>query len=157
MEATEFIQYFREELFIGDLKSTKKADALREMVRILCKQQNIKNAEIILEMLYRREDLGSTGIGNGVAIPHGRTLAVPDTVVVFGRSKEGIEFDAIDGEPVHLIFLIVAPPHDESNVYLPLLGKIVEIVREEDNRKRLLDAETYEEFIDALLRGLSNE
>ena len=75
-------------------------------------------------MLKRRENLGSTGIGQGFAIPHCRSLVVNRLRLAYGRKVNGIEFNAIDGAPVYNLFLIVAPPLEVSNQYLPVLGKI---------------------------------
>ena len=88
--------------------------------------------------------------GRGVAVPHGRTLAITRLAVVFARSAEGVEFDAMDGKPVHLLFLTVAPPQERSNLYLPVLGKIVEMVKSVKSRRRLLAAADYEEVAEIL-------
>jgi PTS system nitrogen regulatory IIA component len=101
-------------------------------------------------MLEQREKLGSTGIGRGVAVPHGRSLAMTRLAVVFGRSEAGVEFDSLDGKPVHLFFLTVAPPQDRSNLYLPVLGKIVETVKSARQRRRLLSAKDFEEVSEIL-------
>ena len=101
-------------------------------------------------MLKRRESLGSTGIGKGIAIPHGRSLAVNEVRVLFARSTAGVDFEAMDGKPAHLFFLIVAPPQDKRNEYLPLLGRIVELVKEKKLRDKLLACETFEDLSDLL-------
>src|SRR5437879_10777138 len=85
-------------------------------------------------MLRRRETLGSTGIGQGIAIPHCRSLVVNRLRVAFGRKLDGIDFKAIDDRPVHYFFLIVAPPLEVSNQYLPVLGKIAQFAKEPDVR-----------------------
>lgn len=116
------------------------------MVERLFENGRIKDRALVLEMLTRRESLGSTGIGRGIAIPHGRSLAAPELSIVFARSRKGIGFDALDKKPVHLFFLIVAPPHDRSNIYLPVLGKIVEKVKEARIRSKLMKVEEFEEL-----------
>ena len=83
-------------------------------------------------MLKRRENLGSTGIGRGIAIPHCRSLVVNKLRVAFGRKTDGVDFKAIDEKPVHFFFLIVAPPLEVSNQYLPVLGKIAQFSKEPD-------------------------
>ncbi len=143
-------EFLDEELFIPQLKARDKEGALQEMVDALVRAQRIKEGNILLEMLRQREHLGSTGIGRGVAVPHGRTLAITRLAVVFARSAEGVEFDAMDGKPVHLLFLTVAPPQERSNLYLPVLGKIVEMVKSVKSRRRLLAAEDYEEVAEIL-------
>lgn len=143
-------EFFEEDLFIPELTSRDKEGALKEMVDALVKAQRITEGDILLQMLRQREHLGSTGIGRGVAVPHGRTLAITRLAVIFARSAEGIEFDSMDGKPVHLIFLTVAPPQERSNLYLPVLGKIVEMVKSAKNRRRLQGAKDFDEIAEVL-------
>ena len=143
-------EFFEEDLFIPALASTDKTGVLRELVEALTRSQRIREGEILFQMLEQREKLGSTGIGRGVAVPHGRSLAMTRLAVVFGRSEPGVEFDALDGKPVHLFFLTVAPPQDRSNLYLPVLGKIVETVKSARQRRRLLSAKDFEEVSEIL-------
>lgn len=147
MESTELIKYFSKDLFIEKLDAKSKNESLIELANLFVKTKLVLNKEIFLQMLNKREILGSTGIGKGVAIPHGRTTAANDVRIAFGKSIDGIEFDAIDKKPVHLIFMVVAPPHEENNRYLPILGKLVEVLSESKNRKKLVKAETFEDFI----------
>jgi mannitol/fructose-specific phosphotransferase system IIA component (Ntr-type) len=143
-------EFFEEDLFIPALASTDKTGVLRELVDALVRSQRIREGEILFQMLEQREKLGSTGIGRGVAVPHGRSLAMTRLAFVFGRSEPGVEFDALDGKPVHLFFLTVAPPQDRSNLYLPVLGKIVETVKSARQRRRLLSAKDFEEVSEIL-------
>jgi nitrogen PTS system EIIA component len=101
-------------------------------------------------MLKRRENLGSTGIGKGIAIPHCRSLVVNRLRVAFGRKPTGIDFRAIDDRPVHNIFLIVAPPLEVSNQYLPVLGKIAQFSKETDIPSRLEEISSPREFLSLL-------
>jgi nitrogen PTS system EIIA component len=140
------LQYFSPDLFCGDLKAGTKAAALRELVELVSAAGGVRGPELLLDMLERRESLGSTGIGKGVAIPHGRSLAVIRMRVAFAISGKGIDFGAIDAKPVKLFFLIVAPPQDKKNEYLPLLGRIAELVQEKKTRDRLLKVERYEQL-----------
>ncbi len=146
MQVKELEKYFQEELFLPELHSKSKDDVLEELVESLVKEQVVKNKTIILETLKKREMLGSTGIGKGIAVPHCRTLAVPNVTIVIGISEKGIDFEAVDDKPVHIFFLITAPPQDKMNLYLPILGKIVEIVRDTKMRKLLLDVKTFADF-----------
>jgi nitrogen PTS system EIIA component len=143
-------EFFEEDLFIPALASTDKTGVLRELVGALVRSQRIREGDILFQMLEQREKLGSTGIGRGVAVPHGRSLAMTRLAVVFGRSEPGVEFDALDGKPVHLFFLTVAPPQDRSNLYLPVLGKIVETVKSARQRRRLLSAKDFDEVSEIL-------
>jgi len=101
-------------------------------------------------MLKRRENLGSTGIGRGIAIPHCRSLVVNRLRVAFGRHTPGLDFKAIDEKPVHYIFLIVAPPLEVSNQYLPVLGKIAQFSKEPDVPEQLAAVTKPEEFLQLL-------
>jgi len=154
MENSELLEFFAEDLFIPELKSSTKEGVIGEMVELIAERRAIKDKTLITEMLRRREELGSTGIGKGVAIPHGRTLAVSEVIVAFGKTDKGVDFDAIDGKPVHLVFMVIAPPVESSNVYLPILGKIVELVKEKKMRKKLMKIKSFKELVN-LLQGAS--
>ena len=106
-----------------------------------------KSKGLLFKMLKRRENLGSTGIGQGIAIPHCRSLVVNRLRVAFGRKPAGVDFKAIDDKPVHHFFLIVAPPLEVSNQYLPVLGKIAQFAKEPDVPDRLATIEAPEEFL----------
>lgn len=146
MTSQELASYFKESLCIFDLKADNKRDALAEMVDAVCDELHVKDNDIILEMLLNRESLGSTAIAPGVAFPHGRTLAVRELSIVFGRSKKGIDFDAIDKEPTHLFFLIIAPPQDRDNLYLQVLGQMVNLIKDEKARGAFLNVSDFEEL-----------
>jgi mannitol/fructose-specific phosphotransferase system IIA component (Ntr-type) len=153
MDNEDLIYYFDEQLFLPDFIATTKDELLKEIVDHFVKVKYLKNSDIVLEMLKQRELLGSTGIGKGIAIPHGRTTSASDIMIAFGKSKTGIEYYSMDGKPVHLVFMIIAPPQDENNMYLPILGKMVEILSKSKNRNKLLEAETFEEFTDVISKG----
>jgi mannitol/fructose-specific phosphotransferase system IIA component (Ntr-type) len=147
MNTTEIISFFKEGFFFPSLVSNSKEEVLEELVQPLFDEKRIKSKNLVLETLMKRETLGSTGIGKGVAIPHCRTLATSDLYVVVGLSKRGIPYDAIDKKKVHLFNLIVAPPQDVSNNYLRLLGKICELVRDSKIRRNLIKAKDFPTFI----------
>ncbi|MFO7891000.1 MAG: PTS sugar transporter subunit IIA [bacterium] len=153
MDSINLSKFFRKELFIPSLKSEKKEKILKELIKPLIQLDLIKNEDILYQTIIKRETLGSTGIGKSVAIPHCRTLTVSDINIVFGLSKKGVPFNAIDNKDVHIFFLIVAPPQDKNNRYLPLLGKIVEIVRNSKMHKALLKVEDY----NSLIKIIKNE
>ena len=144
MTPQELAAYFRESLCIFDLKASNKRDALAEMVDLLCKENDFKDREIVLEMLLNRESLGSTAIGRGVAFPHGRTLAVNEFSLLFARSKKGVDFDSVDKKPTHLFLLIIALPQDKDNLYLQVLGQMVDVIKDEPARSRFTDAGNFE-------------
>jgi len=136
-----------------NLKAKTKNEVFEEMVQSFTKNTHLKDSRLIIEMLKRREELGSTGIGHGIAIPHGRSLSTPSLLVAFGKSAAGIDFDAIDQKPVYLIFMIVAPPQEQSNVYLPFLGKLVEVLKQKQVRENLKQVEKFQDFISTLSGG----
>jgi nitrogen PTS system EIIA component len=131
----ELREFFNREAVQLELQSETKDDVLRELIALL--KLDEKSEGILFKMLKRRENLGSTGIGRGIAIPHCRSLVVNRLRVAFGRKPAGVDFKAIDGQPVHNFFLIVAPPLEVSNQYLPVLGKIAQFAKEPDVPKRL--------------------
>jgi PTS system nitrogen regulatory IIA component len=130
------------------LKSTTKDAVLKELVGLL--KLDEKSDALLVKMLKRRETLGSTGIGQNIAIPHCRSLVVDHLRVAFGRKVEGVDFGAIDGKAVHYFFLIVAPPLEVSNQYLPVLGKIAQFAKEADIPERLATLETPQQFLKLL-------
>jgi mannitol/fructose-specific phosphotransferase system IIA component (Ntr-type) len=127
-----------------DLQATSKDSALAAMVRLL--GMDARASETLLRVLQRRETLGSTGFGRGIAIPHCRSLVANRLRVAYGRSHNGVEFGASDGRPVHHIFLIVAPPLEISNQYLPVLGRVAQLAKEPDVPERLSALTRTEEF-----------
>ncbi len=118
-----------------DLAATGKDALLASMVGLL--GLDARSSATLLKVVQRREGLGSTGIGRGIAIPHCRSLMVTRLRLAYGRQASGIEYDAADGKPVHSLFLIVAPPIEVSNQYLPVLATIAQLVKEPDVPDRL--------------------
>ena len=105
---------------------------------------------ILYKTLKRRENLGSTGIGRKIAIPHCRSLVVSKLRLAYGRKSAGMDFNSIDGEPVRHFFLIVAPPLEVSNQYLPVLGKIAQFAKDPEVPTRLSELSEPEEFLQLL-------
>ncbi|MEO0124334.1 MAG: PTS sugar transporter subunit IIA [candidate division WOR-3 bacterium] len=127
-----------------EMKSTKKEEVLKDLVYMI---KSKTDAELIYSTLLKREELGSTGIGKGIAIPHCRSLAVSKLEIAIGRTIKPINFNAIDKKPVSLFFLIIAPPQDPGNQYLITLGKIVQISRELTKNNLINKPQTPDEFI----------
>jgi mannitol/fructose-specific phosphotransferase system IIA component (Ntr-type) len=144
----ELREFFSEDVITLDLNGEGKDEILKELISLL--QLPEKSEGILYKMLKRRENLGSTGLGHGIAIPHCRSLVVNRLRVAFGRKRTGIDFKAIDDKPVSFFFLIVAPPLEVSNQYLPVLGKVAQLCREADVPKRLNKIETPAEFLELL-------
>ncbi len=156
MRKIEILDYFDPRLFHTDIQATTKREALEELVTIVSAGSGVRDPMLLLEMLEQREQLGSTGIGKGVAIPHGRSLAVVGLKVLFARSRTGVDFDSIDGKPVKIFFLIVAPPQDERNDYLPLLGKIAGLMQEKKVRDKIAKVTGFDE-LKTILREAAGE
>jgi fructose-specific phosphotransferase system IIA component len=132
-----------------ELKSKNKEEAIKEIAFQLKESGKILNQEEFIKDVLERESLGSTGIGYGVAIPHARTHSVKDFVIGFGKSKEGIEFNALDGQKVNLIFLIGANPN-QLNLYLRLLAELSKLLMNESVRKELLLTSDCKEVIETI-------
>jgi len=141
----ELREFFSEDVVKLDLEGTSKDEVLKELIGVLGLDE--KSEGILYKMLKRRENLGSTGIGKGIAIPHCRSLVVNRLRVAFGRKPEGLDFRAIDEQPVYNVFLIVAPPLEVSNQYLPVLGKIAQFSKEPDVTARLREIESPRDFL----------
>jgi mannitol/fructose-specific phosphotransferase system IIA component (Ntr-type) len=145
MELREFFSLDAVQL---ELQGTTKDEILKELIGLLTLDE--KSEGMLFKMLKRRENLGSTGIGRGIAIPHCRSLVVNKLRVAFGRKPAGVDFKAMDDKPVHFLFLIVAPPLEVSNQYLPVLGKIAQFGKEPDVPDRLTALATPADFMKLL-------
>lgn len=151
-----FLSYFAETRFISSLRATSKSGVLNEILAALAEDPEIRHPDVLREALESREKLGSTGIGREVAIPHGRTLSVPRLKALVARSKKGVDWGSSDGKPVKLFFVVVAPPLEKTNDYLPLLGALVGAMGEKSHRADILAAKTFDEVrvaLEVALRG----
>jgi len=146
LELTDFIS---PKLIKLELAATQKIDAIRELISLLDGAGHISDADSFLKSVLEREKVGSTGIGKGIAIPHSRTNAVREVVVAVGRSPAGIEFEALDGKPVHLIFMIAAPI-DSGGLYLKALARLSRLLRYQEFRNELMEAKTVEEILEII-------
>ena len=131
-------EFLREDLTLPDLTSADKAGALAELCGPLAKAHGLDAARLC-ETLLEREKLGSTGIGEGVAIPHGKLAGVPGLLAAFGRSVKGVDFQAIDGKPTHLLFVLFAP-ENSAGIHLKALARISRLFRNPAFRKSILEA-----------------
>jgi PTS system nitrogen regulatory IIA component len=138
MKLTDFLD---ERFIIPSLKADAKKSALEELVSVFALKYPRINRDGILEVLLEREKLGSTGIGDGVAIPHGKVNVIDELVVSFGRSERGIDFDSTDSQRVHLFFLLVAP-EKATGYHLKALAKISRLLKDREAREKLLKADT---------------
>lgn len=134
-------QIFKIEFIKGDLLAKTKTEALTELVNTIIQGGLKLDSSLAIEVLQQRENLGSTGIGDGVAIPHGKISALDELVVAFGRSKKGIAYDSLDGKPVHIFFLLLAP-ENSAGQHLKVLAKISKMLKTANFRKKLLEAKS---------------
>ena len=141
----KMMDYLSEEWVIPDLKGEDKPSILKELSGVLVKPCQVTSVEELLQVLLDREKLGSTGIGEGIAIPHGRLKKLKKFFISFGRSLKGVDFDSIDQKPSQLFFLVMAP---ESSAVdnLKLLGRIVTLLKEPSFKKRLMEASSQKEL-----------
>ena len=136
----KIVDYLTQNDVLPQLQATTREDVIKEMVAHLKESGKIDDPEGLVSILLDREMLGSTGIGHGVAIPHGRLKGLNEILLVFGRSPDGVDFDAHDGELVNLFFLLVAP-EDSAGLHLKTLARISRIIKSPDCRKSLLDSD----------------
>jgi PTS system fructose-specific IIC component len=137
---------------IIDLKSTNKMEALNSIARFLCSINGLTNTEEVCAKIIEREMEMSTGIGFGIAIPHGRLSGINELCMAAARSVEGIEFDALDDQPVHLIFMMVSPANT-SEAHTLALSTLSRIMSYEEVRSKLLDASTTDEFLEIITKA----
>ena len=138
--------YLKEKFCLVDLQATDKEGAIKGLAEVLNAGGKIIDQETFMKDVLEREELGSTGIGNNVGIPHARTKAVKGFVIAFGRSTSGIEFKALDGEKVNLIFLMGADP-GELNLYLRILAELSKLLMNSAFREALMSANSAAEVI----------
>ena len=139
------MQPLSKEAIILEMKATSKESALRELAGVAATQCGRFTEEILYNVLLEREAVGSTGVGNGVAIPHGKIAGLDSILVCFGRSREGVDFDAIDNRPVHLFVLLLSPAATATE-YLRALAGISRMLKHEGSRERLLESTSKEEI-----------
>ncbi|MDD3224075.1 MAG: PTS sugar transporter subunit IIA [Clostridium sp.] len=131
-----------------DLKAKDKSGVLDELINILVNDGKVNDAKVFKEAVLKREEEFSTGIGMGIAIPHGKSDAVNEASIVFGLSKEGIDYKSMDDKPAHLFFLI-AVPKESSDDHLRALSEISRKLMHTETRQAILDSKTFEDFIKA--------
>ncbi|MFH1262649.1 MAG: PTS sugar transporter subunit IIA [Pseudomonadota bacterium] len=142
-------EIMREPLIFPDLNAGTKEEALREMIAGISKIYPDLGEEDLFSLVMERERLSSTGIGSGIAIPHAKHPKAIQQIAVFGRSKTGISFDAIDGKPVHLIFLIIGPV-GANEVHLKVLARISKFLHDTTFREHLFTAESGRRVYEAI-------
>ena len=140
--------YLKEDMICLNLKVTGKEEAIRELGNFIRKAKEITNYEMFLKDVLEREKLTTTGIGDGVAIPHARTDAVTGFVIAFGKSEKGVEFDSLDGKRARLLFLMGTPKTAGLDEYLVLLAHLTRLLKQQSFREALLKAQSPAEIIE---------
>ncbi|ASJ10661.1 PTS fructose transporter subunit IIA [Thermococcus sp. P6] len=143
----------REELIKMDLKGRNKSEVILELVDILYKHKVVKDKERFFEDVWAREQITSTGVGFGIAIPHAKSSAVVSPAVAIGKSSRGVDFEAIDGKPVHLVFLI-AVPENAQDLHLKMLSSLSRSLVHEEFREALMRAKTPHEIVETLSKNI---
>jgi nitrogen PTS system EIIA component len=129
----------KESCVINDLKGMTKKEILSELTGSFKKAGLISNADEAVDVVLEREKLGSTGIGDGIAIPHGKLKTIDGLLCAFGRSRQGVNFDSVDGKPVHIFFLLLTP-EESVGLHIQMLSRISRVLRDSDFRKHLIEA-----------------
>ncbi len=150
MKITEFLC---KEALTNDLKATTKMEAIQEMVGLLVDTGGIdkKHKNKVVDVLMAREALGSTAIGQGIAIPHGKSDSTDQLVAALAISKKGINFDSLDGEPAHIFFLLVAPI-DSAGPHLKALARVSRLLKDKFFRESLKNTKTPKEMLELISR-----
>jgi PTS system nitrogen regulatory IIA component len=142
----KIMDFLSQDAIIVDLKATDKKSAIVELAEVLKNTKKIKNSDDIINIVLERERLGSTGIGQGVALPHGKTDLLQEQIGVLGISHKGIEFNSLDGEPVHIIFLLLGPV-EVAGQHLKALSRISRLFKGKFLRQAIKEAKTTQEVV----------
>lgn len=141
-----------EENIIPDLKARDKKGVIEEMAESITRNDPSLDKNALIHVLMEREKLGSTGIGDGVAIPHGKFRGLTHPIISFGRSRTGLDFESMDGEPAYIFFLLVAP-ENAANVHLKALATIAKILKNSSFRKALMEAATKKDLYNEIIQN----
>ena len=134
----KILEVLPKETIITDMKSKAKNEVIEELVASISKITGINSAELI-KVLLERERLGSTGIGGGIGIPHGKLKNLESLIMGFGLSRKGVDFESIDGRPAHLFFILLTP-ENSTGLHLKLLARISRLLKNESFKKKLMKA-----------------
>lgn len=145
-------EILNENNIITDLKAKDKRGVLEELAEVIVNDEPSLDKGSLVRVLLERERLGSTGIGDGVAIPHGKVNGVSHPVISFGRSQKGLDFESMDGQPAFLFFLLVAP-ENSAGTHLKALAKIAKILKNSSSRKILAEATTRKELYKTIIQN----
>ncbi len=143
----KMLDFLDKDAITTDIVSTKKEDVINELVNLLSKVHPIKDKKSLIDTLMNREQLGSTGIGQGIGIPHAKSGAVKELVAALGISHTGVDFDSLDGESTHIFLLLVAP-EDAAGPHLKALAKISRMLQDKFIRDSLISAKNKDIIFD---------
>ena len=143
-------EILKKESVIADLLGNDKVKVIKEMTQCLKKNNFIKNDQALFDTLMEREKLGSTGIGENVAIPHGKSDEVTQIITVLARSKKGVEFESLDQKPVHFVCMVIAPAHSTGQ-HLKVLARVSRIFKNQGIREEILKAENSDTIYSILM------
>ena len=150
MPNTNIADYIKVEAIELDLKSKNKNSVIKELYENIKKLGLVKDEEGALKDLFAREEMGSTGIGKNVALPHAKTDSVDELIMTVGISREGIEYGGIDEENVNIFFMFLCPM-DKTQEYLKTLARISRLIREDKFREKLIKSKTPNEIVEIIL------
>ena len=143
-------EILKRELVITDLVGKNKPEVIKEMTQCLKKNNMIKDDQALFETLMEREKLGSTGIGENVAIPHGKSDEVTQIIIVFARSINGVDFESLDQKPVHFVCMVIAPARSTGQ-HLKVLARISRLFKNQGLREGILKSENSDAIYSTLL------
>ena len=146
-------EILNENLIDLNMKACTKDEALRELTTLLCKEGNVTDGELFIRDVYKREAEGQTGLGNAIAIPHGKSDVVKTTSIAVGRTKCDLEWESLDDKPVHVIILFAVRNVDKTTVHLKLLSQVAIALADDETLEKLLITDDKAEII----RLLSNK
>lgn len=139
-------KFCEEQLISFDLAASNKNEVIEELVELAGSSKLVKDKSLLLKDIITRENLVTTGVGYGVAFPHAKTKATKGIVIAFGRSDKGVDFEAMDKQPVHLFFLIAAP-EDAIGAHLKVMAHLSYLMKSEKNREKLLTVKSPGELL----------
>ena len=142
-------------VIISDLKGNKKEEVINELVDLFVNDSRVEDVEKVRSAVLDREKIMSTGVGKGFAIPHGKTNSISDIIAAFGKTKNPVDYDALDNQPVHLVFLLVGKDNLVSK-HIKLLSRISRMMNKDDFRNRLLDAGSADEILEIFTKEEEN-
>ena len=143
-------EIFSPQLIVSNLKAHDKKGVLEELSQVITEHNPSLNKRSVLQVLLERERLGSTGIGDGIALPHGKLAELNNLLVSFGRSIDGLDFDSIDEQPAYLFFLLIAP-ENSAGMHLTALAKISRMLKDANFRRRLMGAKSRKEIYEVIM------